>query len=109
MRRGFGRERELQRWQPSAEDAALEDMEDGDMPRGGGGGPSSAWDQFEANHKQFGVQVCRLLPGCVERKPAAPNGHCRCGWPSSGPTVMSITSWQHTVPRADGLRLAGRQ
>lgn len=55
--RGFGRERELQRWQPSAEDAALEGIEDSAMPRGGGGNGGGAWDQFEANHKQFGVQV----------------------------------------------------
>lgn len=49
---GFGRERVLQKWRPSADDAALEGIEDSAMG-GGGGGSGSGWDQFAAAANQI--------------------------------------------------------
>lgn len=47
--------RELKRWEPSADDAPLEGLEDA---RGGGGGArGGSWDQFALNRSKFGVQT----------------------------------------------------
>lgn len=45
--------RQLKRWEPSADDAPLEGLEDA---RGSGGGHGS-WDQFALNRSKFGVQT----------------------------------------------------
>ncbi len=44
--------RELKRWQPAADDAPLESLEDSR-----GGSSSGPWDQFAVNRGKFGVQT----------------------------------------------------
>lgn len=51
LARLFGRE--LQKWEPDGDEAALEDLSIDSTPRGKGG----RWDQFEANRRQFGVRT----------------------------------------------------
>lgn len=45
------RERELQAWQPSAEDASMGSLENGSLSSG------RPWDQFEANERLYNVKT----------------------------------------------------
>jgi PAB1-binding protein PBP1 len=57
QRKGSGRERELQQWQPSTDVSPGSALNQGDEDTFGPGTTRGPWDQFAANEKLFGVKT----------------------------------------------------
>lgn len=57
QKKGMGRERELQAWQPNEAAQATAPLVGGDDVTFGPGSGNSSWDQFAANEKLFGVKT----------------------------------------------------
>jgi len=57
QKKGVGRERELQQWQPGADVPSGGGLSQGDDDTFGPGATRGPWDQFAANEKLFGVRT----------------------------------------------------